>query len=234
MLDVTPKFGRRTDPRHKRRALRLLFVWASLLSLFGLQGSRTAKAADSQSGPVTSAGPGPQFTIADFDGDLHPDIASIQAGYSEFSRTDYWIQVQLSAAGRQSIRVVGPIGGLQIEARDVNGDRAVDLVLVTAWFRKPVAILLNDGHGSFSRVEPTAFPEAFRESTRNWSSAFGHATDAVGVPSQSRVGFCSQTETLLGLQPHQRPILLASPGFFFDHFLVSHAGRAPPFELSHF
>jgi hypothetical protein len=98
------------------------------------------------------------FAVADFDGDLRPDLAHIQIGRSDAALTDYWVQLQLSGAGQQSILVVAPSGGLQISVRDVNGDDAPDLVLTTSWLKTPVAILLNDGRGGFSRKEPSAFP----------------------------------------------------------------------------
>src|ERR1035437_2390402 len=157
MVDMKRKFVRRISAGSNHPALRNLFLWTSLLVLFGFAGRGTAEAADIQSGPVTSIGPGPQFAIADFDGDLRPDLARIQPRPNSSGATNYWIQIQLSAVGRQSIRLVAPAGGLEIEARDVNGDHAVDLVLTTAWFNQPVAVLLNDRHGGFSRVEPTAF-----------------------------------------------------------------------------
>src|ERR1700730_12864341 len=198
MADITSELARRPIPRGSRRALRNLFLWLSLLLLFGLAWGSRAEAADiQQSGPVTLVGPGPQFAIADFDGDVRPDLASIQAGSNSSGTTDYWIQLQLTAAGRQSFRLVAPAGGLWIEARDVNGDHAVDLVLGTAWFNQPVAIFLNNGHGSFSRVEPAAFPGAFSECKTIGGSASNQAIDAVGVPPQSRAGTCSESRGLL-------------------------------------
>ena len=145
-------------------ALRCYLIRSLLLLLFlGLVGGRAAANTDVQKGPVSSVGPGLSFAIADFDGDLRPDVVSVHTGRSDFSRSDYWIQLQLTTAGHQSIQVVASIGGLQIAARDVNGDHAIDLVLTTALLRQPVAILLNDGHGNFTRVAPTAFPGAFTE-----------------------------------------------------------------------
>jgi hypothetical protein len=202
--------------------------------LFGLAGLSTAKAADIQNGPVTSIGPGPQFAIDDFDGDLHPDIASIQSGRSDSSRTNYWIQLQLSEAGRQSIQLVAPAGGLIIEARDVNGDHAIDLVLSTAWLRQPVAIFLNDGHGNFSRAEPTAFPGAFSESKTNWVSGSSLTTDAVGMASQSGAGVCAEEQDSLHNQSPAGLIPSSSAGFPVSPFLVSQPGRAPPSEVRHF
>jgi hypothetical protein len=199
-----------------------------LLLFLGLVCGNAAASADVRNVPAGSPAPNPQFAIEDFDGDLRPDVASIQAGQSDFSSTDYWIQLQLSEVGRQFIRVVGPIGGLSIEARDVNGDRAIDLVLVTAWHRQPVAILLNDGHGSFSRVDPTGFPEAFNEPTTNWAPTSEHSIDAFGVPPQSRAGICQKTKVRPHSRSHADSIPPLSAGFLFDPFLVSHAGRAPP------
>jgi hypothetical protein len=232
--NFAPKFGLLTVLRDNLATKRYLLFRSLLLLLFlALVGGATA-GQDVQNPSLTSFGPGPQFAIADFDGDLRPDLASIQAGSNSFGTTDYWIQLQLSAAGRQSIQVVAPAGGLWIEARDVNGDHAVDLVLTTAWFRKPVAIFLNDGHGNFSRAEPSAFPDAFTESTANWAPACDQATDAVGVLAQSRAGVCPKIGAFLSAQLHGDSIPFLSARFRLNSFLISHAGRAPPYKVPGF
>lgn len=207
-------------------------TWPLFLLLFlGSASGSAAGGAQVQNAPVTPARPGLSFAIADFDGDLLPDLASIQTGRSDFSQTEYWIQLQLTTTERQSIQVVGPVGGLQIVARDINGDRAVDLVLTTAWFNKPVAILLNNGHGNFTRADPAAFPGAINESETNWNSGIHQMTDALGVPPQLRGGIGSQTGNL----PHPRSsggfTLLSGLGFLLSPFLISHQGRAPPSEF---
>lgn len=213
-----------------------LFLWISLLLLGGLPSAGTAAAAEIQNAPVTSIGPGPQFAIADFDGDLHPDLASIQAGQTAASAgtSTYWIQLRLSAVGPQSIRLVAPAGGLRIEARDVNGDSAMDLVVATAWLRQPVAILLNDGHGGFSQVEPAAFPAAFSESTTNLATASNQAADAVAVPPPSRPGDAVETAASPHLVWRAGPVSPFSAAFFATPFLISHAGRAPPSSMGRF
>src|ERR1700747_1600027 len=91
-------------------------------------------------------GPNLPFAVADFDGDLHPDVVTVQAGTSNSRTSNYSIQLRLSAIGQHSIQLVAPAGGLLIEARDVDGNHAIDLVIRTAWFKLPVAIFLNDGH----------------------------------------------------------------------------------------
>jgi hypothetical protein len=201
-----------------------------LLLFFALLGAGAARA-DVRSAPITSVGPGSQFAIADFDGDLRPDLASIQAGPNGSGTTNYRINLQLTGAGPQSIGVVAPSGGLLITALDVNGDHAVDLLLTTAWFRQPVAILLNDGHGNFSRVEPMVFPEAFKESVILWASTASQASDILGIPAQSPTGGCAEARALPHTRSQADAISSLSMLFFFGSFPVSHAGRAPPFEV---
>lgn len=233
MTQISCSHGLRAAPSDTRWALRSLPLWISLLLLLGSVGAGAAKAAEIQGAPSASVGPGPEFAIADFDGDLHPDLASIQAGQSAPSTgtSTYWIQLRLSAVGLQSIRLIAPAGGLRIEARDVNGDSAVDLVVATAWLSRPVAILLNDGHGGFSRVEPAAFPAAFSESTTNWRAASARSADAVGVSPPSRPAFAVETNTLTLLAQRAGSASPFTSGFSLTAFLISHAGRAPPSEI---
>jgi len=210
------------------------FLYRSLCLLLFAGSIGTAAAADAPRAPAASLGPGLSFSVADFDGDSRPDLASVQAGKSDSLRTDYWIQLQLSATGRQTFRIVAPLGGLQIASRDVNGDNAPDLVLTTAWLGQPVAILLNDGHGNFSQVEPAAFPEAFSESSAGWSCPSGHAADAVGVPPQFREDVCSQSE-LTSFLGTQSLLAAASDSLFsIGPLVISHQGRAPPVRSSSF
>jgi hypothetical protein len=223
---VTCKLDRQTNLGCVRRSLLSPLLCALLLFVFGFVGG-SASAEEARNAAVAPVGSGPQLAISDFDGDLEPDLARVEAGVTTSGSTDYWIHLQLSAAGRQSIRLVAPAGGLLIEARDVNGDHAVDLILSTS-LRQPVAVFLNDGHGSFSRVAPSAFPEAFSNPLTNWASASDQATDAVGVPPQSRPGVCQTAKALANTQCHSDSIPCSGAGFALDFFLVSQAGRAPP------
>jgi hypothetical protein len=232
LSDVMRKLGYGTELRGNRRGLRGVFLWISLL-LFGFAGWSSAEAAGTQSRPVTSLRPGLPFAIADFDGDLRPDLASIQSGASASGSTDYWIQLRLSAAGLQSIQLLAPAGGLTIEARDVNGDHAIDLVLTTAWFRQPVAIFLNDGHGSFSRAEPSAFPEAFSAPAASWLSDSRLLAEAIGIAPQSGAGICPEENDSLQLRSPAGSIPSSSAGFPVSAFLSSAPGRAPPSDVPH-
>jgi len=223
----------RTRLRDSRRVLRSLLLSMPVLLLFALACRSPAKSAEILNVPAASVGPGALFAIADLDGDLRPDLASIQAEPNSSGSTNYWIQLQLSTAGWQSIPVVARAGGLRIETRDVNGDNAIDLVLAEAWFDRPVAVFLNNGHGGFSRAEPTAFPGAFQEAETIWSSAGGAnlATDALGVPPQSGAHIHPQENDLRRGQSPARWIPGSTEGFAASPFLASRAGRAPPSEI---
>jgi hypothetical protein len=97
-----------------------------------------------------------------------------------------------------------------------------------------VATLLNDGHRTFSRVGPEAFPEAFRENRASWSITTEHTTDAAGTPLPSGEDICSETGSFLYLRPRARFTASWDSRLTDGLLLVSHSGRAPPCEAPHF
>ena len=236
---TVPKFANRSAlliihdsfamPARWYRGLR----FSVLLFLFGLFASAAAAATgtDVQSAPVTSIGPGPSFAIADFDRDQRPDIASV--GQIGFSSTNYSIRFLLTGRGLETIQLVAPPGGLQLEARDVNGDQAVDLVVTTAWFKQPVAVLLNDGHGGFSRAEPSEFPGAFTDSKRNLNPSSERASETIGIPPQPRPGICCEAANLPDVRGPTDAVPASHAGFALESLLIGHAGRAPPAVVSY-
>jgi hypothetical protein len=211
--------------------LRMMRRLACLLFLAAVM-TNGARSAERQTNPIRSAGSGLKFAIADLDGDRRPDLAYVETGRSDVSLTDYWIRLQVTAGQDQRILVVAPTGGLQIVARDVNGDHAPDLVLTTTWLRQPVAILLNDGHGIFSQADPTAFPGAFSEPGTSLGSGAEQAPAIVGVPQQSRVWGLWAGVRLPRPRSLDGGIPQASRGFVRSSFLPSHLGRAPPSEIA--
>lgn len=228
------KHNRRVQPPHASRRRRGCAFLLRLTLLMFLGFSARCGAAEviphSHAFEVSS-GLNPPFVIADLDGDVHPDLAVVQAGMGASGDTSYWIQLQLSKGGLQSIRLVGPAGGLRIEARDVNGDHALDLILATAWFRQPVAILLNDGHGRFSQVEPARFPEAFADSNTKWATTCDAAADALGLPPQLRYGTSQGGARLFGEPARAARTRYLNVEFLFAALQLPHEGRAPPFDL---
>jgi len=111
------------------------------------------------------------FAIADFDGDQKPDLATVEVQKGSSSRTtQYSIRFQLTAGISQVFGVTAPSGGLQIVARDVNGDNALDVLVTTSLQHEQVAVLLNDGHGKFRLADASEFPGAIQENGRRWIS----------------------------------------------------------------
>ena len=121
--------------------------------------------------PASSLESNSSFAIADFDGDQKPDLATVEVQKSSSSRiTRYSIRFQLTEGIAQVFGVTAASGGLQIVARDVNGDNALDVLVTTVLQHEQVAVLLNDGHGKFRLADPSEFPVAIRESSRRWNS----------------------------------------------------------------
>jgi hypothetical protein len=120
----------------------------------------------------------PQFAIEDFDGDSRPDIATVLECRNGAADNHYRIRFQLSNGGSQNIDLTAPVGGLDLSSRDVNGDDFLDVIVTTAGTNRPVAVLLNNGAGTFTASDPAAFPGAFRKSSNFWRAQTEELRDA--------------------------------------------------------
>lgn len=170
------------------------------------------------------------FAVADFDGDRKPDLATVEMERG-LSRSDarYSIRFKLATGDTHVVGVTAPTGGLQIVARDVNGDRALDLLVSTAWQHEQVAVLLNDGHGNFTLARPESFSASFGEFENQWESeplprgesavVVRHQSSAPGEPEQCRS---------VRAQRQTGQATPAPTGKRFPIFLFSLLGRAPP------
>jgi hypothetical protein len=215
--------------RFRSLTLALLCKFLCFLSLAGPNGIAVAASAHS---PATPKTPGPSFAIADFDGDLHPDLASVEVSSTNSRQTIYSIRLQLTAGGRQAIRVVAPSGGLQILARDVNGDHAIDLVLATAALGEPVAVLLNDGRGGFKQVDQSALPGAFGNSRAALTTDDDLFIGAADAPPSSRPGISVASSFSPCPTTTARYAQLFSRPFLSGISLTSRPSRAPPLSPS--
>lgn len=172
----------RAVPRWRGGVTTVSFARAILLLLFTvLAHASVSRAAENVPPPNIPTGPGVRSALDDLDGDFRPDQIAVQIGRNEFSGTQYWIDLHLSSAGRQLIPVFSLPGGIQVVARDVNGNGSLDLVLTTTSLRLPVAVLLNDGHGRFTRTEPDNFPKAFQDAGTSWQSRDHDLDDCAGL-----------------------------------------------------
>ncbi|MGC1619060.1 MAG: VCBS repeat-containing protein [Candidatus Acidiferrum sp.] len=170
------------------------------------------------------------FAIADFDGDRKPDLATVETQNTVFSTTSsYSIRFRLTAGPAQRFDVSAPAGGLQIVARDVNGDDALDLLVSTAWLHQQVAVLLNDGHGNFTLATPDAFPSAVWECTTIWESGAVPLCDsAVLLRSEYFAEELGAKNQIQRLPSHPRQVLSFVSFGKARLLLFSLLGRAPP------
>jgi len=106
---------------------------------------------------LASSGGGAHFVFADLDGDRKPDMALVEMQSQRSADANYSIHVKLSAGAESAIGVDGPLGGLRLVARDVNGDDNLDLVVTSNLDANFIEVLLNDGHGNFRIATPEEF-----------------------------------------------------------------------------
>jgi hypothetical protein len=208
--------------RVHKRIIWLAAFWAfCAVCLWGISGRPAAATA------VPSAHLKIHITIADFDGDSRPDLASVETGQSGSHNTRYWIAFHLTAGAGQMVGITAPIGGLHLASRDVNGDSFPDVVVTTAWTNQPVAILLNDGLGNFTTSNPSEFQSAFADPTGSWSAA-SNIEDAFAVlPSRCNLGDCLPKDALPPPATAWLPVARTSATSFLGAVLPS-MGRAPP------
>lgn len=172
--------------------------------------------------------PGSTIAIADFNGDLRLDLATVHCDPGSASLTHYRLEVRFAAGGRQTIPLLGPWGGLRIAARDVNGDKSPDIVVSSAWQDRPLVVLLNDGHGVFSLADPASYPAATGQPLKRFENDSRSLVDAAVVPAQSLDGTFSGSGCLLDFRPTIAATLQAHTAAISNSLLSSLPGRAPP------
>jgi len=188
-------------------------------------------------GKAASLAPGaspisPRFAIADFDGDSKPDLATVEVGQVTASRARYWILFEMSAGTRQFIGVTAPVGGIEIASRDVNGDSSPDLVVTTPWLNRPVAVLLNDGHGNFTLYDPAAFSALVWSYKTSLYPAHVEVRDLAVVFTRPP-GDCKLNQGVLPApETPGRTIFEPSRDLTFS-ISISVLGRAPPASVHH-
>jgi hypothetical protein len=214
--------------KFERRCGRLLptthFVCALLLLIAGA--GKPASASE-QKLPSFLPQVAQHFAMADFDGDSKPDFARVQVGQISSSR--YWIDFQLSSGLRQAIGVTAPPGGLRLSPEDVNGDAFPDLIVTTAWLRRPVAVLLNDGHGNFTLREPGGFPASIWESHEICLAASVQVKDsAAALFTRNSSAKCEISGGLTAPQHGDERLAFEACHHPYFSLVLFAFGRAPP------
>jgi len=208
------------------RALLSLFFWIACL---GFNIGTCAAVPQRSASPGLFARLNAHFAIADFDGDQQADLATVQAGAFGFSQTRYWIRFQLTSGERQTFGITGPPGGLELCARDLNGDNFPDVIVSTTWLNRPVAILLNNGHGKFALIDPSEFPNIGCVAGNSWSLRVPLVNENGALPLSRSSHDACQGCGILALRLDLPEILAhgASRAPLSSAFLSPH-GRAPP------
>jgi len=215
------RMNARVHKRFLRRAA--FFVTAALACLLASSGRAVAAPAAGAQAPT-------HFTIADFDGDSRPDLASVQVGQGGSRDAHYWIAFEFSGGSAKTVGITAPSGGLQISSRDVNGDSFPDVVITTAWTNTPIAILLNDGLGNFTPVSPSKFQSAFATPDTNCAPRSDEIRDASALLcSRSAPSNCQEGSRSSSPRRMQGLLLRYSCGVWILASVSPFVGRAPPF-----
>lgn len=174
------------------------------------------------------AAPALGLTMADFTGDTHPDIATVELERADSASAHYWIEIRLTEGGVQTLSVTAPSGGLFIKPKDVTGDGNLDLVVRSASTRGLVAVFLNDGTGHFRRAETAGLSEATADGPYRFAftERAVYAGVALGSPESNLM---ARPRALLLPLPRQNGF--ASPwnqGVIKSRLFLSSRNRASP------
>jgi len=173
------------------------------------------------------------FVIADLDGDQKPDLALVELGSQRSANTTYSIRLQLSAGADLAIGVNGPLGGLRVAARDVNGDDKVDLIVTSNLDADFLEVLLNDGHGNFSVAAPGAYPELENKSDAFLNAPAGPIADQTSLESlRSSFGEQGITGSDYYRPPSSDEFPLTKNQTALRQVVYARLGRSPPGTLS--
>jgi hypothetical protein len=174
--------------------------------------------------------PDSQFAIGDFDGDRQPDLATVEITRFSALRSRYSISFRLSKGGLETVGVTAPAGGLALFAQDVNGDRALDVVLVTAWRHELVAVLLNDGKGNFLAADPHQFEiSAVSSGTQIGRARILEDRTVLSFPYSA----LRSPSRRIAAAPEWQAAFSLAPGFLVTLFPSSFSSRAPPRYFFH-
>jgi hypothetical protein len=227
-------FERRNLARRTGRPFCNCGATALLLALLLLGVANLARGSASNSPRTLPPGTAAAFAIADFDGDQQPDFATVQTGRSSLHESFYWISFELSSGSRQTIGLTAPAGGLKLDSRDVNGDHMADLIVSTIWLGRPVAILLNDGNGNFTVVDPHRFPAATQPSQEGWSLSSMQINDVSVAPPSRPFPKVLRMRSTGFVAGNGQPLAATFPARVRAlRPAMTRSGRAPPTAVLH-
>jgi hypothetical protein len=162
------------------------------------------------------------------EGDYSLDLVTVVAQDSP-RFVHYAIRLRFASGTEQSIAITAPPGGLQLEMRDMTGDRvANDLLLTPALPSWAPAVLINDGHDHFT----VAIPGGFEGSLGSDRGRLSEPDNASAIAALLSSGF-----EMSGLTGEREMLIpeLQTPFVFASQKTVAklcpaspQPGRAPP------
>jgi hypothetical protein len=172
--------------------------------------------------------PALSLAMADFTGDTHPDLATVELEKLDSASARYWIEIRLTEGRHQILKLRAPFGGLLITPRDVTGDGNLDLVVRSASSHAPVALFLNDGNGYFSMADVASFANALRDEPSEF--AFTAQETYLGANLACLESYTAECPAgpLGYLQEQEGAIFLPNYRNASRLFLSFGANRAPP------
>ena len=174
----------------------------------------------------------PGLSIADLDGDEVPDtVSGVQTVHNALG---YFYRIDLDLSGDSVVTPFTALSsepmGLNIEARDVDGDRDLDLIISSYLLRRPIGIWLNNGKGLFSPSDVTKYVPAISKGHQRLAS-MGDPTPHV-VNSERRRIVYMLTVVPLTIRSAHRWVASSRPSL--QLFSSSHSPsslRAPPSQF---
>jgi hypothetical protein len=176
-----------------------------------------------------------RFLYADLDGDQKPDLALVETESQHSAKNNYSIRLKLSHGVESAIGVNGPIGGLRVVARDVNGDDHVDLIVTANLDGEFIEVLLNDGRGNFSVAPPGEFAGLKNENESRLGALTVPRADLVtlaSLRSPHEQGPIQSCDLVQAFTSDSRDWVDDCPAV--QHLVLSRQSRSPPpqFALS--
>jgi hypothetical protein len=178
--------------------------------------------------PAPEIGLGLGYTMADFTGDTHPDLATVELNGFNSVNAQYVMDVRLSEGGGQLLRLTAPVGGILVTATDVTGDGNMDLVIRSARSGAPVTVFLNDGRGHFTAAEPSAFTNVRPENAPEQKFATEHFYFSATLVSPRSSTISSQSGATRNPDEQQVSLVPANSRVTPHPFLPFGLDRAPP------
>jgi hypothetical protein len=170
----------------------------------------------------------PGIAMADFTGDTHPDLATVEVDQLDSLVVGYWIEIRLTEGSQQFLQLTAPFGGLLITPKDLTGDGNLDLVVRSAESRAVVAVFLNDGAGHFSRADTKTFANAIPDGYLQSAFLAQEASRGATVAYVESHGAGCLRESFRYLRERQSRFLSSNQPVASQLFLSFGANRAPP------